>query len=379
MARLLREMAALGRPSGGDGNGEFDEVLVPGYTCYSVAASAVRAGLRVRPVDVDPETLDYSRDALARVDTRRVLALVSSNLFGIPSDLPYLETFATERGLWMVDDAAQALHAQVGGRWAGTFGHAGLFSFDKGKNITTVQGGALVSRHDGLTLRLRDSLGDLPRPPSGQVAAEMMKLVAYAILLHPRLYWLPHRLLALGRTPWDLAYPVQGYSARLAPMAHLLLDRLEEITAGRIQRAGRLTMALHSSSISGRIGMPEARRREKEGHRPVFLRLPLLLPDPGSREEALRRLDEAGLGGSASYPRALLDVPELQPFLAPGVEDTPGARLVAERLLTLPTHAFVTDGDVRSIVEILERTLAQPSRLTPSSRAGARSSGGVLP
>jgi len=376
MARLLGEMASMGGPSGGDRRGNPDEVLVPGYTCYSVAASAVRAGLKVRLVDVDPETLDYSRDALARVDTRRVLALVSSNLFGVPNDLPYLETFAADRGLWMVDDAAQALHAQVGGRRVGTFGHAGLFSFDKGKNITTVQGGVLVSRHAELCLRLQHSLGDLPLPSARQVAAEMSKLAAYAVLLHPRLYWLPHRLLPLGRTPWDLAYPVQGYSSRLAPMAHLLLDRLEEITAGRIQRAGRLTMALRSSSIAGKVGMPTARPREAAGHRPVFLRFPLLLPDPGSREEALRRLDEAGLGGSASYPRALLDVPELQPFLARGVEDTPGARQIAERLLTLPTHAYVTDGDVGRMVEILERTVDLPSRMTSSSQAAA--SGGVL-
>ena len=379
MARLLREMASLGRPSGEDRKGDRDEVLVPGYTCYSVAASAVRAGLRVRPVDVDPGTLDYSKEALSRVDSRRVLALVSSNLFGIPNDLPYLETFAGDRDLWMVDDAAQALHAQLGGRGVGTFGHAGLFSFDKGKNITTVQGGVLVSRHTELSLRLRDSLGDLPRPPAGQVAADMTKLAAYAILLHPRLYWLPHRILPLGRTPWDTSYPVQGYSSRLAPMAHLLLDRLEEISEGRIQRARHLTTALHSSSISGTVGMPMAHPPEEKGHRPVFLRFPLLLPDPEHREEALRLLDEAGLGGSASYPRALLDVPELQPFLAPGVEDTPGARLVAERLLTLPTHAYVTDGDVGRMVETLERAASHPPRSTSTTRGGVRLSGGALP
>ena len=122
--------------------------------------------------------------------------------------------------------------------------------------------------------------------------------------------------------------------------------------------------------------MPTARPREEEGHRPVFLRFPLLLQDSAHRQTALRLLDEAGLGASASYPRALLDVPELQPFLAPGVEDTPGARQIAERLLTLPTHAYVTDGDVGRMVEILERTVAPPSRMTSSSQAGA--SGGVL-
>src|SRR5688572_17296285 len=68
-----------------------DEVLVPAYTCYSVPASIARAGLRFRLVDVDPRTLGMDPAALETSDFSRVLAVVTSNLYGIPNDLPAIE------------------------------------------------------------------------------------------------------------------------------------------------------------------------------------------------------------------------------------------------------------------------------------------------
>ncbi|TVR67952.1 MAG: aminotransferase DegT, partial [Gemmatimonadales bacterium] len=64
---------------------ERTEVILPGYTCYSVAAAAVRVGLKVRPVDIDPDTFDYDPAALEAVDTSNTLALITANLFGIPN------------------------------------------------------------------------------------------------------------------------------------------------------------------------------------------------------------------------------------------------------------------------------------------------------
>ena len=83
------------------------------------------AGLRPRVVDIDPATLDYDPAALAGADCRRVLAIVATNLYGCPNDLPHLEAFARERDLLVVDDAAQAMGAAIGNRSSGTFGDAG--------------------------------------------------------------------------------------------------------------------------------------------------------------------------------------------------------------------------------------------------------------
>ena len=112
---LLRALARRAGPA-------RDEVAIPSYTCYTVAAAAVVAGLRPRVVDVDPETLDFSEAALDAVDFSRVLAIVPTNLFGLPSNLPALAARARAHDVFLVDDAAQALGAAVGGRASGTWG-----------------------------------------------------------------------------------------------------------------------------------------------------------------------------------------------------------------------------------------------------------------
>lgn len=329
-----------------------DEVIVPGYTCYSVAASVARAGLRVRPVDIDADTLDFNLEALATTDTGRVLAITASSLYGIPSDLVWLEAFARARSIWMIDDAAQAMGARVGSLFAGSFGDVGVHSLDKGKNITTIQGGVLSCRDEALAVRLGAMVSALPRPRPARVLREMIMLGAYAVLLRPNFYWLPDRLLDLGGTPWETSFPMTRFSGRLAPMASLLLERLDQITEGRREAAEKHLLAIEASGLACMIDVPGS-RPSGPGAIPVYPRLPLLLPDARTRDRALAVLSDAKLGASASYPRAVVDVPEVSGHLAPGVGDTPTARSVAGRILTLPTHAFVTDLDVERIVALL--------------------------
>ena len=346
MTIILREIAEM--------SGGRDEVIVPGYTCYSVAASAVRAGLKVRPVDVDPATLDFRPDALERAHTDRVAAIVTANLYGIPNDLPRWEAFARERSTALVDDAAQALHARIDGRYAGTFGDAGLFSFDKGKNVTTIQGGVLLSRNRCLSQRIAAQLSAVSPAPAGRVAIETVKLVLYTLFLRPSAYGIPNRVLTLGETPFETDYPTHLYSPRLALMATRLLRRIDGITSDRIERAERIRAALpHSPSFT----LPRADHGD-----PVYLRFPILLRGREVRDRALAALRRAGIGASASYPKALIDVPQIAPHLAESTEDTPGARAISEGILTLPTHSFVRESDVRRMADILATILGTDRR-----------------
>jgi perosamine synthetase len=333
MTVLLRTLA--------EAAGGRDELVVPGYTCYSVAASAIRAGLRVRPLDSAPETLDYAPDSLAGLDPDRVVALTSSSLYGIPADLPGLERFCRERGIAFIDDAAQCMDGRIGGRWAGSFGDAGLFSFDKGKNITTVQGGVVVCRDGELALRLRRAFRTLPPPSRTGVAADGIRVLLYALLLRPALYWLPHRVLPLGDTPFDVDYPMATYSPRLAPLARRLLGRIEAITEARVRAA---------EAVRARIGTrPGVRFPGNPGTRSVYPRLPVVFGNPAERNRVLRTLIDAGIGATASYPAALVDVPAVRGHLAPGTADTPEARRVAAGIMTLPTHSFVGKADMATM------------------------------
>jgi perosamine synthetase len=342
MTVLLRTLA--------EARGSRNEVVVPGYTCYSVAASAIRAGLRVRPLDIAAETLDYAPDGLAGLDPDRVVALTSSSLYGIPADLPGHERFCRERGMAFVDDAAQCMDGRIGGRWAGSFGDAGLFSFDRGKNITTVQGGVVVCRDSELALRLQRAFEKLPRPPRTGVAADGIRVLLYALLLRPALYWLPQRMLPLGETPFDVEYPMASYSPRLAPLARRLLGRIEAITEARVRTA---------EAVRARIGTrPGVLFPRNPGARSVHPRLPVVFGNPADRDRVMRRLIAAGIGATASYPAALVDVPGVRARLAPVTGDTPAARRVAAGIMTLPTHPYVGEADMATMAGAFGTTAA---------------------
>ena len=115
---------------------EKQYVVLPSYTCYSVAASVLKAGLQVIICDVDPSSLAFDRTQLESIDFDEVLAIVSANLYGIPNDLIWLESVARRYNTYLIDDAAQCLGGTLSNRPVGTFGTAGIFSFDKGKVIT---------------------------------------------------------------------------------------------------------------------------------------------------------------------------------------------------------------------------------------------------
>ena len=309
------------------------EVIVPGYTCYSVPAAIERAGLIPRLCDVDPATLSPDLESLADLDFGRVLAIVSANLYGLPNALEELESLARGHGIFMLDDAAQALGARYQGRPVGSFGDAGLFSFDKGKNITTLQGGVLVSDSARLSEALDATATELIAASPVGTLETLCKLPVYALLLRPWAYGTVRRLpLGLGLTPYETDYPIAPFSRALVGLANLQLERLGEINGVRIDNAGRLREAL--AAVPG-LSTP----RILAGAEPVYVRYPVFV-EPERRAGFIAALEKAGIGATASYPRALMDVPEVAIRLTRDQRPTPGARDVASRILTLPTHGY---------------------------------------
>lgn len=314
---------------------ERDEVVVPAYTCYSVPASIARAGLKVRICDVDPATLDYDYAALAQTDFTRVLCVASANLYGIPNDLPRIRSIADRHGALVLDDAAQSMEARVGGDFSGTLGDIGFFSLDKGKNITTIDGGILVTRRADLGAVLAQRVARLPQPSLAAQLVYAAKLIVYAGFLRPRLYWLPQSipLLRLGTTPYPRELPLASYPALLAGVGRRLFARIGALTAARVQNANYALEQLR--------GLP-AIQPVSVGARatPVYLRLPLLVKG-ANRDAAMTALQRAGIGASASYPTAISDIPGIDDALFRGARAAEGGRYVARHILTLPTHPYV--------------------------------------
>lgn len=325
-----------------------NEIIMPAYTCYSVPAAARVAGLVPRIVDIDPNTLSYRRELLESVDCSRVLALVTANLYGYPNALDELERFARTNAIYMLDDAAQALHARCNGRAVGSFGDVGLYSFDKGKNITSLQGGVVVTNNDAVAAGLRRQLARLPVPGVGEQARFYIALSAYITLLRPWLYWIPANLplLGLGRTPYTTDIPLHAYTQAAADIALRLFERIDDITARRRDKAERIRQRLRDlDALTAIDPLP--------GAEPVYLRLPLLTRHAGQRDRLVAALNAAGIGATRSYPQSIGRLPQVLEYARVQNDRLEGADRIAERILTVPTQHYLTDADIERMAQVL--------------------------
>jgi dTDP-4-amino-4,6-dideoxygalactose transaminase len=324
------------------------EVVIPAYTCFSVPSAVARAGLTIRLCDVDPKTLDLDLNALVRLDLGKALCIVPSGLYGLPGDLVALEQIARTSGAFLVDDAAQCLGAIKEGRACGSFGDAGFYSLGRGKGITTMGGGILVTHRPDLAQRIAGMVRDLRRPSTWAVGVAVAGALAYSAMLRPSRYWLLDHVpfLELGASRFEPDFPIARLSAYQTRLAARLFPRLDSYNEIRRHNADQLR-----SGIEGVEGIEIPRPGERTS--PVYLRFPILARDAAHRSHLLRRLREAGIGASASYPTAIGDIPGIESYLARHQEAYPGARAIGARILTLPTHPGVTLRDIEMMVTII--------------------------
>lgn len=120
-----------------------DEVILPSYTFVSTASAFLRTGARLVFCEVDPQTMNVDLQDIARRITTRTKAIVVVHYAGIGVDVESLLRLIGNRKIVVIEDAAQGLGGKKNGRWLGTLGTFGAFSFHETKNIHCGLGGAI--------------------------------------------------------------------------------------------------------------------------------------------------------------------------------------------------------------------------------------------
>jgi perosamine synthetase len=318
-------------------------VAMPGYACIDIIAAAIRARVRVVLYDLDPQTLTPDiasvRDALARGAT----ALVAAPLYGYPQEMAALAEAAAACGVPIIEDAAQSAGATLEGIRVGAFGDLSVLSFGRGKGMTGGSGGALLIRKPSLVAWGQEARRALRKPRRG--ARDVVALAAQWMLARPALYSIPASIpaLGLGEMVYHAAGEPEGISTAAATVLRTALAGNEAEVRVRRARAAELTAASSGSSLTPVRLVP--------GANPGYLRLALLdtigtaVPDPH-------------LGALRGYPITLDEHPATRRVLVDRQPELSGARVLRDRLFTLPTHSLVSSADV--------------ARLSVWLRAGAR-------
>jgi dTDP-4-amino-4,6-dideoxygalactose transaminase len=313
------------------------EVLLPAYTCFSVPAACVAAGLRVRLVDLD-ERGRLVPDSVHERDWRTAAAWLADNLFGLPSPLEPFAARAAAAGAWRIDDAAQAFGAGTPAGPVGSRADVGLLSFGRGKPLSGLGGGALA-------------WGSVPLEVGEQPAARapvraLARWLVYALAARRPVFGLLASIpaLGIGETPYDPDFERGGIEG---PAATLALAALADCAAAASERRSR---AHRIAARMAELGSDFEPLLEGNGCSGVFPRLAVLAPDAKRRDAALERLRV--WGATAMYPQPLGAIERLAPHLV-GDSRCPGAARFCARLLTLPTHDGVSDASIERMARAL--------------------------
>jgi dTDP-4-amino-4,6-dideoxygalactose transaminase len=324
-----------------------NKVVVPGYTCFSVPSAVVRARLSMVLCDLAPQSFALDFEQLERLAGSEVLCVLATHLFGVGVDVPRIVALCRRRGIFVVEDVAQAFGGSYEGTPFGAMGDVAFLSFGRGKHLTCGSGGAILTNDDRIGEAVAREYARIPDESLLDMFKNWLEVAATQLLIHPSLYWLPAGLpfLKLGETKFYRDFPV----ARMDPVRAGLLrrwkQRLARSTSSRVAHAEHLIRSLDSSAVQ--IIKPSVPDQS------VYLRLPVLMRSKQEKEAICLVSKARGLGVSAAYPSSIQQVPELREVLSS--QSVPRATMLADRLVTVPTHELLSDIDIATICSAVQR------------------------
>jgi dTDP-4-amino-4,6-dideoxygalactose transaminase len=325
------------------------EVLIPAYTCFSVPSAIVRAGLKVSLCDIEPSTFDFDYKLLEESINENTLCVIPDHLFGIPSDVDRIKSLCRGRDIFVVEDAAQAMGGMCKGKMIGTIGDVGFFSLGRGKNITSGSGGIIVTNSESIAQEIKKNFSTLESPSLTETFKEFLKSMALSFFIHPSLYWFPAGLpfLKLGETIFCMEFPVKMLSNMQAGLLKDWQRRLEESNQIRKENA-KYFIKMLGLKTSNDAFIP-------------YLRLPILVEEKELRDRMCFLSRERGLGISLIYPSAINKIEQIESQF--NGRTFVGSSKIAEKLITMPTHNFLSEKDKKGIYELFQQ--CDPIRTIP--------------
>ena len=302
-----------------------DEILVQSLTFVATFQAISAAGVVPVPCEVRPETVTIDLEDAARRCTPRTRAIMPVHYASYPAERAKVYDFARARGLRVIEDAAHAFGCRIDGRPIGSDGDVVCFSFDGIKNITSGEGGAIVTHDEAVGARIRDAR---------LLGVEKDSEARYS-----------------GNRSWEFDVKRQGYryhmSNILAAIGRVQLSRLdEEFGPARITLAR--TYRKHLGGVPGVVLL-------ETDLGPV---IPHLMPVRilnGRRDEVRAALEAERIQTGIHYkPNHLLTL------YGGGTTRLPVTERLYEEILSLPLHPGLTVDDVERVCRIVETVATRP-------------------
>ena len=312
------------------GIGAGDEVLIGAQTFFSSGNMVEKVGAKSVFVDVDLKSRNIDLADAARRVTSKTKAIIPTHYAGLACDMNALYAFAKRHSLRVIEDAALAIGSSWGGKTIGSFGDITLFSFHPNKNITTIEGGALVC----------NDIADAKR-------VEVLRF---------------HGIRRLPDQTRDVDFPGGKFNMSdvSAAIGRAQLKKLDAFCVHRRQLANHYLICL--KSFLDESLLPHAGHfGDQQGHSWNLFAIRLPLDQlKSSRAEIMDAMKARGVATSVSY-----ESPHLTSlFRSHGWKegDLPNTELIADTTLTLPLHAGLSEADVDYVCDSFSSVLAEAKR-----------------
>jgi dTDP-4-amino-4,6-dideoxygalactose transaminase len=295
------------------GIGAGDEVITVANSFISTSEAISQTGAKVVFVDCDERTYNIDPDKVAAAITARTKAIIPVHLYGQPADMEAILRLARRHNLYVIEDAAQAHGATLGGRKAGTLGHMATFSFYPGKNLGAYgDAGAIVTSDDALAKRAR----------------------MYAN--HGRIDKYDHE--------------IEGVNSRLdglqAAILHAKLPHLDRWVEQRRAIAER-----YDAALSDCLTVPAV----AAGARHVYHLYVVRVRNRNSLQGDLAR---RGIATGIHYP-VPLPLLKAYGYLGHRDSDFPVASRLKDQILSLPIHGSMSDAEVAYVIDTVRSLVTE--------------------
>ena len=317
------------------GIGAGDEVITTPFSFVASSNCVLFEDAAPVFVDIDPDTLCIDPDAVERRINHRTRAILAVDVFGHPADWPVLRRVARRHGLALVEDSCEALGSTLAGRRCGTFADAAVFAFYPNKQITTGEGGMVVTD--------RRRIADLCR----SMANQGRRIRNGAWLEHVRLgynYRLSEVNAALGVVQMRRIDSILSRRARVAGWYNRLLADVDEVRVPTVAPGVEMSWFVYVIRLADRCcpgGRPRNGRTE--------------------RDRVLAGLRRRGVQCS-NYFQPI----HLQPYYREAFGyrrgDFPVCEAVGDRTIALPFHTRMRRRDAARVVDALKDTIQNDSR-----------------
>ncbi len=299
-----------------------DEVLVPAFTFVATANAVLHCGAKPVFVDSNLDTFNIDIDDAKQKITEKTKAIIPVHYAGLTCDMARLSELAGKNNLHIVEDVAQSLGAEFGGKKAGSFG-LGCFSFFSTKHITTGEGGMVTTDED-------------------VIADKVLKFAGHGI---DKSTWAR----SYAKYPWERIQSDLGFNFRMtnfqAAMGIGQLKRINENIENRIRIANKITKFLEQFDFIVPQDTPD---NHKHSYHMYTARVV-----GKDRRTFLEKLREAGIGASVHYDPPV----HLQPFYTNlfGRISLPVAEEISKSIITLPLYPEMTDEELGEMFGVIEQ------------------------